>query len=262
MKIKKSIATAVALALSASGAHALTITIAEYATEALFYDAFSTKTIGPNWVVEDFEDAATLNDLGVDPDPDPLTGTLKGNLESSLVGTFSSLGGIGSGTTCTSNNTAAGSPGPNCTTLARTQGSKNGQGNLVPDNGAWSLNSNDTYGIQWDAVLADNVAFTDLVFGIQDPNDQGARVVVDVDGKEQEKLLNKESNADPFLVHVSFSEAVTSAVIKIFDEDTVNDAISLDGASINAVPLPAAAWLFGSALIGAGVIGRRKKQQV
>jgi hypothetical protein len=27
------------------------------------------------------------------------------------------------------------------------------------------------------------------------------------------------------------------------------------------VPIPAAAWLFGSALIGAGVIGRRKAKQ-
>ena len=26
------------------------------------------------------------------------------------------------------------------------------------------------------------------------------------------------------------------------------------------VPLPAAAWLFGSALVGAGIVGRRKKK--
>jgi len=31
--------------------------------------------------------------------------------------------------------------------------------------------------------------------------------------------------------------------------------------SVNPVPLPAAAWLFGSAIIGAGVVGRRKKKK-
>jgi hypothetical protein len=39
------------------------------------------------------------------------------------------------------------------------------------------------------------------------------------------------------------------------------DGWDLDGVRVTPVPLPAAAWLFGSALVGVGIIGRRKKRQ-
>ncbi len=39
------------------------------------------------------------------------------------------------------------------------------------------------------------------------------------------------------------------------------DGFDIDSVRVTPVPLPAAAWLFGSALVGVGIIGRRKKRQ-
>jgi hypothetical protein len=43
-----------------------------------------------------------------------------------------------------------------------------------------------------------------------------------------------------------------------FSSDTLHFALSGNTITVTAVPVPAALWLFGSALAGMGIIGRRK----
>lgn len=254
--LRSNLGLAAALAFATSGAQAVTITV-----DTFSYSDYTTKTAGNNWVIEDFEDPTTLTDLG-NLGNTTLKGTLAGDLDSSLVGQFSSQGGTGSGSTCSTNNAAAGVSGRNCTTLARTQGTVNGQGNLVPNNGNWSLNSNDTTGIRWDAELDGGVAFTEIVFAMQDPADTGAEVQISVDGTAYDADIVRQRNGQSFLVQIVFSQAVTFAQIDILNlNGKVNDAISFDGAAINAVPIPAAAWLFGSALVGMVGIGHRRRSR-
>jgi len=264
MKIFRTAGAAAVLALAASASHASSITVSTFSITD-----FETLTNG--WVIEDFEDTGTLSSSG------SLVGTLGGDITSDLVGTFSSTGGTGTGSTCDTNNdtagiTSPGDPDVDCTTLARTPGSLNGQTNLVPEftdpDDGFSLNSNDTTGIEWDVQVATPLKFNELAFAIQDPADQGATLVISADdGSVETFVISKDAsadvqvagNAEAFLVYIAFDDLITGATVTLLSSKT-NDAISFDGASVNAVPLPAAAWLFGSALIGAGIVGRRKKK--
>lgn len=56
--------------------------------------------------------------------------------------------------------------------------------------------------------------------------------------------------ANPILDHADYKVTLSS--------DTLNFAISGNTITVTAVPVPAAVWLFASALIGMGAIGRRK----
>ena len=58
--------------------------------------------------------------------------------------------------------------------------------------------------------------------------------------------------------NLDFSILVTSGTVKLNSAKLSFDAEWMDPSNVSAVPIPAAAWLFGSALIGVGLIGRRK----
>jgi hypothetical protein len=60
---------------------------------------------------------------------------------------------------------------------------------------------------------------------------------------------------DVFLIAVDFSALTGSSIYASAILQT------LDFNKVTPVPVPAAAWFFASALIGAGVVGRRKKKK-
>lgn len=245
--LRAKLGLAAAMAFATSAAQAGTIEIKTFSTSE-----YNTLTGGGNWVIEDFEN--TPQTLSVNGSKIDQPGELAGPLTSSLVGTFSSTGGTGSGSTCGSN-------GGDCTNLALVEGTINGQGNLVPDNGVWSLSSNDTLGVNWDVELDGGQEFNQVVFAIEDPSDNGALVTVSAAGETVIDAFEGANNNDSFIVRVLFDSPVDAASITLANSKR-NDAFSIDGAAVAAVPLPAAAWLFGSALLGMAGIGHRRRRKV
>lgn len=238
-------------------AHALSLSVSEF--DVADFDA---SILGGSFVVEDFETLG--NDLG--------DGTLTsaqqnsdGKLET-VVGTFDTVEGTkGSGGTCRGNNNARGgalSGVRTCTELAIEKDTNRfGQNNLYPMNGEWSLNANDTLGLVWDVFTGTD--FNRIVFGIQDPADVGGKLSVAVDGVTYERFINERNRAAYMLV-LDFSGLVSGATIMLENYNgKINDSFSFDGAAVGVspVPLPGAIWLFGSAILGAGIASRRRKQQ-
>ena len=124
MKTKQFLAALCAITLSfGASAQASSISVATFDLTAF------ASSMGGNFSLEDFESYSG--------------GALSGPLTGTSVGTFSSLGGVGSGSTCRSNG------GGTCSAdLAIQEDGINGQGNLIPIAGSRSLNSNDTLGIK------------------------------------------------------------------------------------------------------------------
>ncbi len=191
-----------------------------------------------DFVVQDFEDIG--DDFGA-------AGELPGPLATN-VGTFSALDGQGSGSTCDAS-------GGDCRQLFLNNTTVNGQGNMVPDDGEWSLNANDTFGIVWDVVREGNSLFNRVVFAMMDAADRGATVTVSAGGESVEFKNLLSGNQQ--LIVIDFGSLIDSAQVRIASSK-LDDSYSIDGASVGVVPLPAGGLLL---LTGLGALALRRRRK-
>jgi hypothetical protein len=217
-----------------------------------FYDAFGSMT--PGFIIEDFEDPTSLS--GNLEAGGTIAGGGTGEITAgeslgSSVGMFTSFGGTGSGSTCGSL-----SADNSCTNIGyQMDPPVNGQGNTIPFEGLYSVNSADTEGMSWTADTGS--LFNELVFVLRDPGDQGQKTLTIAAAGETYSTTTRLPNEELLLVQVLFGAHQSSATIDI--TTSINDAFTIDGAAANVVPLPAAGWMLLAGIGGLAAMRRRQK---
>jgi hypothetical protein len=216
----------------------------------------------PEWTVETFENPSTLGGNFEEGTTAPLSGASSSNdgeIEDSIlssVGSFTTLGGNGTGTTCTQRLDRM---GDKCDNIAlQFNPSVNGQGNIIPESGNWSVNTNDTKGLKW--TLDNGGQFSQAVFALRDPGDQNQKTLtIRANGTQiySEKMPDIPfGNDDVMIVRVFFGMHLSTAEMEI--ETSENDAFTIDGAGLNTVPLPAGVWMLLAGMGGLLAMRRRK----
>ena len=177
------------------------------------------------------------------------------------MGSFTTLGGKGSGSTAVDVNNQKvdnATRGLNLSIRQNGDGLDQGgrQNTSVGTGHETYLDSNDTLGIKWMAS-AGGTAFDRLLFTLTDPSDQGKTLTISAAGFTQKfTIAPRQPNGEIFNVLIGFSSAVTGATISLA-KSGLNDGFSIDNATIGAVPLPAAAWLL-LGVSGALVAAKRR----
>ena len=178
---------------------------------------------------------------------------------STNVGTFSSLGGKGSGGTVS--NAGFANDG---TKLALRDGNVYGRvsttrdltGNSADD---MFLDSNDTQGIVWDVMLGAGRMFDRIVFTLTDAAEFGNSMKIAT--AYGEAVYSNSGNGEKRLVEIYFGKAVGSAKITLGhfkgSNPRTNDGFSIDDIAVNEVPLPASALLLLGGLGGLMAMRRR-----
>jgi len=242
----KLLAAAAACAVLPGAGQAASVTITDFTTAG--YNA-ELGTLGMT-VVEDFESYGVGNVIS-GPSPDPGFDT--------NVGTFTTLGGTGSGGTVTD-------PEPDLdgTKLAIREGTVYGRSSTTDDltgNEAFDqfLDSNDTWGMAWAVDIGR--MFDKIIFTLTDATDVGATITVSADGTTPE-VFSGQTNANQKLVVVDFGFAVSDAMIMLSNtkngQPVINDGFSVDDIAVSVVPLPASALLLLGGLGGLAALRRRR----
>jgi hypothetical protein len=175
------------------------------------------------------------------------------NPSATRVGSFTSFGGKGSGKSVVGDTSKLQVRDDNTMPWGRysTSGSTVG--------GHW-LDSNDNLGAKWE--IGGLGSFDTLAFFVLDAADVGGKFSIRVGDTLYSNIAGatgKLANGNIQLVKVMLSEAVTSLTVELM-HDMTNDGFGIDGASVglSPVPLPPAALLLGSGLVGLVALRRRR----
>lgn len=170
------------------------------------------------------------------------------------VGTFTGLGGTGSG----GSNIALSDQ-----IKVREETNLFGRQNLTP-NGSRFLDSNDTLGWSWtiDAATLGLASFTDVAFLLMDAGDQGATFAL-TSGADTLKSITGRSNGAIDFIALSFDVPTTLATLTFANTVRLNDGFGIDQVRVYGevapVPVPPAMLLLGSGLLALGIVRRRRR---
>lgn len=193
-------------------------------------------------------------------------GNVADGWSASAVGAFSSLGGTGTGGTVTDGLDKGNFAGNDGRQLALRDGNVYGRrsttsvlsGSKADD---MFLDSNDTYGIRWEASLGGGL-FKSLILTLTDATDMGGLMRISVSGTSY--MLSGLGNGAQRIVEIAFGQGVTTASILFENIDARgnpkrNDGFSIDDIALSAVPLPAGAWLLLGGFGALAALRRRGK---
>jgi len=248
--MKKAIfgATAAAALLVAGAASAATVsvTLTGYGTDVAGAVAARDAFLGP-WAVvghEDFEDFTAYDDADYDVTPLPTD-----------VGTFTSIGDAGSGSTQVfpageAVVRSAAFPGTSATgSRYDADGDEAGGTNY--------LDSNDGGGIS--LAIAGLGMFDRIAFLLTDVDDVGSALFnIKSDGNLLASNNVVQGNGKLFLVTVSISELIDQLTLDMMID--TGDGFGIDGVKIVATPIPAAGFLLLGGLGALGFASRRKRK--
>ena len=121
----------------------------------------------------------------------------------------------------------------------------------------------DVLGLEVDLTIVDKVDYDEATIAdfILQTNEDESVYAIEIDPTIDYYVIKTGNGTDPTLDTYLFAN-VESLLYAVFDLGTINVTeiltISHITATTSAVPIPAAAWLFGSALLGMIGIARRK----
>jgi hypothetical protein len=179
---------------------------------------------------------------------DGVSGTT--NPQSTGVGSFTSFGAAGSG------GSVVGDP-----SKLQVRGDNMPWGRYSTSgllDGHW-LDSNDNLGLRWE--ISGLGKFDTLAFSVLDAADVGGKFSIKVGDALYSSIAGatgRLANGNIHLVKIMLTEAVTSLTVELM-HDRTNDGFGIGGATVGLapVPLPPAALLLGTALLGLVGFGRR-----